>query len=87
MTIGGKRLPLFMFPPDDYWGQAVTAVYVPRSIEVSVERLKSALVNRLSRFKLPKYWISVKQLPRNDQGKINYEKINRIVLLGFESSP
>ncbi|MEQ8962702.1 MAG: 2-succinylbenzoate--CoA ligase [Coleofasciculus sp. C2-GNP5-27] len=66
--------------PDDDWGQAVTAVYIPRSSEVSVDSLKAALGNRLSRFKQPKYWVEVEQLPRNDQGKVNYESVKTMAL-------
>ncbi len=66
--------------PHNYWGQAVTAVYVPRASDVSVDILKAALVNQLSRFKQPKYWVTVEQLPRNEQGKVNYESVKRTAL-------
>ncbi|EDX72916.1 AMP-binding enzyme, putative [Coleofasciculus chthonoplastes PCC 7420] len=66
--------------PHNYWGQAVTAVYVPRASDVSVDSLKAALVNQLSRFKQPKYWVPVEQLPRNEQGKVNYESVRTTAL-------
>lgn len=66
--------------PHNYWGQAVTAVYVPRASDVSVDILKAALVNDLSRFKQPKYWVPVEQLPRNEQGKVNYESVKTTAL-------
>jgi O-succinylbenzoic acid--CoA ligase len=66
--------------PHNYWGQAVTAVYVPRASDISVDVLKAALVNQLSRFKQPKYWVPVKQLPRNEQGKVNYESVKTTAL-------
>jgi len=66
--------------PDDEWGQAVTAVYVPRTSEVSVDVLKAAIVNYLSRFKHPKYWVYVNNIPRNEQGKVNHESIKTIAL-------
>ncbi|MEQ8384934.1 MAG: 2-succinylbenzoate--CoA ligase [Coleofasciculus sp. A1-SPW-01] len=66
--------------PHNYWGQAVTAVYVPRASDVSVDSLKAALVNQLSRFKQPKYWVPVEQLPRNEQGKVNYESVKTTAL-------
>jgi len=56
---------------DRDWGEVVTAVYVPRDSAVSVEMLKKAIGDRLSRYKQPKQWIALKQLPRNDRGKIN----------------
>ncbi|MEQ9548222.1 MAG: 2-succinylbenzoate--CoA ligase [Coleofasciculus sp. G3-WIS-01] len=69
--------------PDEYWGQAVTAVYVPRLSEVSVDVLKAALVDRLNRFKQPKYWVYIEKLPRNEQGKVNYEFVEKIALAKF----
>ncbi|MGL5083469.1 MAG: 2-succinylbenzoate--CoA ligase [Microcoleaceae cyanobacterium] len=57
--------------PDADWGQVVTAVYVPINSTVSEEFLKDWLQNKLSKYKLPKYWICIDQLPRNPQGKIN----------------
>ncbi|MEO1620545.1 MAG: AMP-binding protein [Cyanobacteria bacterium J06632_3] len=61
------------------WGEAVSAVYVPKDASVSAESLKAALVEvsetegsaLLSRYKVPKYWFSVTRLPRNAQGKLN----------------
>jgi O-succinylbenzoic acid--CoA ligase len=46
-----------------------------------VDILKAALVNQLSRFKQPKYWVPVEQLPRNEQGKVNYESVVESVML------
>ncbi|MEQ8467257.1 2-succinylbenzoate--CoA ligase [Coleofasciculus sp. E1-EBD-02] len=66
--------------PHNYWGQAVTAVYVPCASDVSVDILKAALINDLSRFKQPKYWVPVEQLPRNEQGKVNYESVKTTAL-------
>lgn len=60
---------------DPDWGQVVTAIYVPKSSEVSVEQLKLAISDRLSRFKQPKHWIAVESLPRNSQGKLNHNQL------------
>ncbi|MFB2918370.1 2-succinylbenzoate--CoA ligase [Aerosakkonema funiforme] len=66
--------------PDSHWGQAVTAVYVPSHPEVDTETLQTALLDKLSNFKRPKYWIPVESLPRNAQGKINREQIQQIAI-------
>ncbi len=66
---------------DDYWGQVVTAVYVPSSTDVSIALLQAAVENTLSKFKRPKYWIAVKDLPRNAQGKVNYEQLKTMVMV------
>lgn len=65
--------------PDQTWGEVVTAIYVPNSPEVTVSTLKAALAPQLSHFKHPKQWVAVKSLPRNAQGKINYEQIKQIL--------
>jgi O-succinylbenzoic acid--CoA ligase len=66
--------------PDNYWGQAVTAVYVPSDSFVSEEDLKVAIATKLSKFKHPKYWISVDALPGSDRGKLDREQIRKIAL-------
>jgi O-succinylbenzoic acid--CoA ligase len=64
--------------PDHYWGQVVTAVYVPNSIEVSLASLQAAVKDKLSKFKRPKSWVAVENLPRNAQGKVNYEQLKKV---------
>lgn len=66
--------------PDQYWGEIVVAVYVPDSKEVSQAQLEQAILGKLSKFKHPKLWISVEQLPRNSQGKINQQQIQKWVM-------
>jgi len=65
--------------PDSDWGQVVTAIYVPFSGTVSPRILKTAIEDKLSKYKQPKHWISVATLPRNAQGKVNYEQLQEIV--------
>ncbi len=59
--------------PDQIWGQVVTAVYVPNA-KLSDE-IAIALTQKLSKFKHPKRWIAIAQLPRNPQGKINHSRL------------
>jgi o-succinylbenzoate---CoA ligase len=56
--------------PDRYWGQAVTAIYVPKDSSVSAAILAAAIANEISNCKIPKHWISVSKIPRNALGKI-----------------
>ncbi len=60
---------------DRTWGQVVTAVYVPSHTSVSADAIKNAIANKLSKFKQPKYWIHLENLPRNHQGKVNREQL------------
>ena len=66
--------------PDKHWGQAVTAIYVPANPQITVEALQAAIVDKLSKFKQPKNWVIVQQLPRNTQGKVNREHLQEIAL-------
>lgn len=56
---------------DRHWGEALTAIYVPTNPSLSQSVLAAALASSLSRFKYPKHWLAVEQLPRNAQGKLN----------------
>ncbi len=64
---------------DKYWGQAVTAFYVPSQCYTSTDAIATLLKAQLSKFKIPKYWISLLALPRNSQGKINRQELRKIV--------
>ena len=61
--------------PDRVWGQAVTAVYVAKNSSVTIAALQAAIADKLSRYKQPKYWIPLENLPRNSQGKVNRERL------------
>ncbi len=64
--------------PDSQWGQVVTAVYVPKNLEVSTTLIREKIKHQLSKYKQPKHWIKVKNLPRNERGKINYQQITEL---------
>jgi O-succinylbenzoic acid--CoA ligase len=64
--------------PDKYWGEAVTAIYIPKDPRVCSLKLQAELQKKLSKFKIPKHWISVPTLPRNSQGKINRQYLEKI---------
>ncbi len=65
--------------PDQYWGEIVVAVYVPGFEQVSLVELQQAIIGKLSKFKHPKLWIILEQLPRNSQGKLNQKLIREFV--------
>ncbi|MBE9201982.1 MULTISPECIES: 2-succinylbenzoate--CoA ligase [unclassified Nodularia (in: cyanobacteria)] len=64
--------------PDKHWGEAVTAIYIPKHPQISSLKLQAELQKKLSKFKIPKHWISVPTLPRNPQGKINRQELQKI---------
>jgi len=73
--------------PDRTWGEVVTAAYVPSHNSVSPATIKAAIADKLCKFKQPKYWIHLKNLPRNSQGKINYEQLLQIATKFLHNSP
>ncbi|MBW4423809.1 MAG: 2-succinylbenzoate--CoA ligase [Nostoc desertorum CM1-VF14] len=64
--------------PDKHWGQALTAIYIPKKSNTSALKIQTLLKNKLSKFKIPKYWIPQQNLPRNSQGKINRQQLQQI---------
>ncbi|GBE93599.1 2-succinylbenzoate--CoA ligase [Nostoc cycadae] len=64
--------------PDKYWGQALTAIYTPIDANIPTLEIKTVLQDKLSKFKIPKYWICLDSLPRNAQGKINRQALQQI---------
>lgn len=64
--------------PDPDWGERVTALYVPQQ-SASIAELQSALGDRLAKFKQPKAWIALPELPRNAQGKINHPQLQCLI--------
>jgi o-succinylbenzoate---CoA ligase len=64
--------------PDPYWGQVVTAVYVDGEVQVSVSQLVEAIADKVSKYKLPKYWLKVTEIPRNSLGKISIESVEAL---------
>jgi acyl-CoA synthetase (AMP-forming)/AMP-acid ligase II len=57
--------------PDPFWGQAVTAVIVPRDGgDVSLEEIKAACEGKIAGFKIPRAIRLVDSIPRNETGKV-----------------
>ncbi|MEA5529418.1 2-succinylbenzoate--CoA ligase [Dolichospermum sp. UHCC 0684] len=63
---------------DKHWGQALTAIYIPKDRNISPREIQTQIKNQLSKFKIPKHWISLPNLPRNAQGKINRQQLQQI---------
>ncbi|WP_413199125.1 2-succinylbenzoate--CoA ligase [Nostoc piscinale] len=64
--------------PDKHWGQALTAIYIPQNAHISHLEITTLLKNQLSKFKIPKHWICLDDLPRNAQGKVNRQALQQI---------
>ena len=70
--------------PDQKWGQVVTAIYVPLNSEHNLDLLdliKQKIQLQLAKYKQPKRWIRLDNLPRNNRGKINYQSVKAIAVI------
>ncbi|MBC8256687.1 MAG: AMP-binding protein [Candidatus Marinimicrobia bacterium] len=62
---------------DEEWGQKVVAYIVISEFGIRNSDLKIKLTEQLSNFKIPKEFIQVPNIPRNELGKIEYEKLQK----------
>lgn len=61
---------VYAFGKDDReWGQALAVAYVPSDAAIGEETLKEMLGRELSNYKMPKIWIRLEEIPRNEAGK------------------
>ncbi|BAY61557.1 AMP-dependent synthetase and ligase [Calothrix brevissima NIES-22] len=72
--------------PDNHWGQALTAIYVPKDAYTALQ-IKTYIQDILCKFKIPKHWISVPELPRNSQGKINRQQLHQLAIQHLDHRP
>lgn len=70
---------------DRYWGEVVTAVYVSVEPKINLDAIRQKIQLQLAKYKQPKNWIEVDSLPRNNRGKINYQKIKAIAKQAMSS--
>ena len=64
--------------PDKEWGERVVAFIVPKKDHPVVpEELKSFLKARLFRFKVPKEYVAVSELPKSPAGKILKREVKK----------
>ena len=78
LNTGLLRDVLVMGYPDSYWGEIVTAIYVA-GYKIESEQLKAMLSKSLVSYKLPKKWLQLDSIPRNEQGKVNIKEIENLV--------
>jgi acyl-CoA synthetase (AMP-forming)/AMP-acid ligase II len=65
--------------PDEYWGEAICAVVVPRpGAEVALDELVTLARTRLAGFKRPRHVVLVDALPVNAAGKVLKAELRRL---------
>jgi o-succinylbenzoate---CoA ligase len=70
--------------PDPYWGQKIAAVYVPLDPQITAQMLTIAIMGKISKYKIPKVWIPVAEIPRNSLGKVSIPQVESLAAK-FES--
>lgn len=60
---------------DAYWGQAVTAFVVCAQSAFKPDEWKKALRSRLNKFEIPQVFYLIDEIPRNETGKIQRNKL------------
>jgi o-succinylbenzoate---CoA ligase len=65
--------------PDRYWGQIVVAGYVENDLPISGDILSQAIAGKISKYKIPKYWIAIDLIPRNSLGKVLTQELEKLL--------
>ena len=60
---------------DGEWGQKVVAYILNRDCRIEISELRLQLKGKLTAYKIPKEFILVSEIPRNEIGKIEYGKL------------
>jgi long-chain acyl-CoA synthetase len=67
--------------PDPEWGECVVAYVVPRAgAEIDTDALDACCLDAIARYKRPKEYRVVEQLPRNTAGKVLRSELRRMPL-------
>lgn len=65
--------------PDEKWGESGKAFVVrKKGIEVSADELIAFCLQRIAKYKVPKYVQFLDELPKNDAGKIDRKKLKQL---------
>ena len=78
MNVSGISDAAVVGVQDDEWGQKLTAYIVHKSDPLENELFSRELKKSLSLYKIPKDYIRVSHIPRNELGKIVYEKLKSL---------
>ncbi|MBU1096905.1 MAG: acyl--CoA ligase [Bacteroidetes bacterium] len=67
---------------DDDWGQVVVAVFTTNNNNIPENEnvIRQHLLKSLPSFKIPKFFIQLKHIPKNEMGKPNRNKLLKIIL-------
>ncbi|MFD0991174.1 acyl-CoA synthetase [Mariniflexile jejuense] len=64
--------------PDEEWGEIIGVSLVLNTKEISIDNLKSWLIEKLPGYKIPKKYIIQTDLPRNTMGKVTKNELKKL---------
>ncbi len=71
LTIEGVSEVAILGVPDQRWGEVGLCVCVPeRGVQIEESRLQSGLDGRIAKYKIPKYFVFLDEMPKSAYGKI-----------------
>jgi fatty-acyl-CoA synthase len=74
-TLPGVREVAVVGVPDDKWGEVGKAFVVKDDKQITEQDLHSHCLKNLAKFKIPKYFVFLNELPKGDSGKILKRKL------------
>ncbi len=74
-SLPGVREVAVVGVPDEKWGEVGKAFVVRDQVQISEQDLKSHCLKNLAKFKIPKYFVFLPELPKGDSGKILKRKL------------
>ncbi len=79
-TIEGVSESVVIGVTDERWGEVGKAIIAWRPVAniPSNDIIKDYIANRLAKFKIPKYFMSLDELPKNDAGKLDRTKLKKL---------
>lgn len=77
-AIDGVRESAVIGVADEKWGEVGKAFIVSAGENIAEERVRSACSGNLAKYKIPKYFVMIEALPRNDAGKIDRLQLKKI---------
>lgn len=63
---------------DDEWGQRIAAFIVPVLPDIDISEVADFCRNQLAEYKIPKDYISIKSLPKNEMGKLSIADLKQL---------
>lgn len=74
-TLPGVREVAVIGVPDEKWGEVGKAFVVKDRADLSADELQAHCMKNLAKFKIPKFFVFLNELPKGDSGKILKRKL------------